>query len=218
MESGQASAVASAAASEDLHASLEAQLRSSQADVGRLQNEVTRLKVAAASAADAQSFAESPASSGSRTAKAQAGLEQQLRRSQAEVLTLREEVGQLRSAAIVIASSNAEQRQAQPASTSGQSNGGPDLGDVPGVAPAELSQAEADGELQQRLRAAELERDKAKQQLSRCALCAMCVGSHAQWQVSLTTCCLHAIFHITQLCAGFVPYRIGPPVSSRLDE
>ena len=51
MESAAAAAVASAAASEDLHANLESQLRASRADVGRLQNEVKRLQAAATAAA-----------------------------------------------------------------------------------------------------------------------------------------------------------------------
>jgi len=53
IEAAQTAAVASAAASEDLHASLEGQLRASHADVGRLQSEVKRLKAAAETAAAA---------------------------------------------------------------------------------------------------------------------------------------------------------------------
>lgn len=170
MESAQASAVASAAASEDLHASLEAQLRSSQADVSRLQSEVSRLRDAAATAADAHSLAESPASTSNRTAQAQAGLDEQLRHSQAEVVSLRNELKQLQSAAGPSAASgpeqNANQRHSRQASTSGQ---GDSHADAPGVAPADRLPPDASADLQQQLLAVELERDKAKQQLSRYA-------------------------------------------------
>lgn len=165
MEAAQASAVASAAASEDLHASLEAQLRSSQADIGRLQSEVSRLKAAAASA-DAQALADSPASTSSRAANSQARLEQQLQSSQAEVANLRREVDQLKTAAAHASGVlPADVRQSQEASTSGQSPGQTDL--------------------QQRMQAAELERDKAKQQLSRSAFSAIQLFE----QLHETSCC-----------------------------
>lgn len=60
MEAAAAAAVASAAASEDLHANLESQLRASRADMGRLQNEVKRLQAAAAAAASRMTDAMTP--------------------------------------------------------------------------------------------------------------------------------------------------------------
>lgn len=175
MESAQASAVASAAASEDLHSSLEAQLRSSQADIGWLQSEVGRLKAAAAAAADAHSLA---ALHASRVTEAKAGLEQQLQRSQAEVVSLHKEVEQLKVAAAYAkapsGASDAEQtatrRQRQEASMSEQNGTQADEDALPGVAPADQSQPGLQTELQQKLQATELERDKAKQQVSRCVL------------------------------------------------
>lgn len=88
IEAAQASAVASAAASEGLHASLESQLRASNADVGRLQSEVARLKAAAASKA---------AASNSALSDAHDRLAKDLKASQAEVKQLQAQIEQAKA-------------------------------------------------------------------------------------------------------------------------
>lgn len=94
IEAAQTAAVASAAASEDLHASLEGQLRASHADVGRLQSEVRRLKEAAESAA-AAAVASAPPVSG-KILQVEADLEGKLQLSQAAVKRLQAEITALR--------------------------------------------------------------------------------------------------------------------------
>jgi len=97
IEAAQASAVASAAASEDLHASLEGHLRASHADVGRLQSEVKRLKAVAEAAAASAVAAASPVGREAFQPGAQIRLEGQLQTSQADVKRLQAEVAHLRS-------------------------------------------------------------------------------------------------------------------------
>ena len=96
IEAAQTAAVASAAASEDLHASLEGQLRASHADVGRLQSEVRRLKDAAQSAAAAAAVAVSPVGRKAFHSDGEANLEGQLQMSQADVKRLQAEIAALR--------------------------------------------------------------------------------------------------------------------------
>ena len=89
IEAAQASAVASAAASEDLHASLEGQLRSSHADVSRLQSELKRLKAATETA--------SPVGRDAFQSNLQAKYESQLQASKADAMRLQAEVDHLKA-------------------------------------------------------------------------------------------------------------------------
>ena len=130
IEAAQTAAVASAAASEDLHASLEGQLRASHADVGRLQSEVKRLKSAAETAAAAAAISSSPAGRESFQSDAQAQLENQLQASQANVRQLQAEVKSLKgevSASATIAAAGVDspvsRDGSQTASVSGRSSG-----------------------------------------------------------------------------------------------
>ncbi len=127
IEAAQAAAVASAAASEDLHASLESQLRASHADVGRLQSEVKRLKSAAETAA---AISASPAGTEGFQSDAQARLESQLQASQASVRQLQAEVKSSRgkeSASAAVAGTGVDspvsRDGSQTASVSGRSSG-----------------------------------------------------------------------------------------------
>ena len=127
IEAAQTAALASAAASEDLHASLEGQLRASHADVGRLQSEVKRLKSAAETAAAAAAV---PAGTESVQSDAQAKLESQVQASQANVRQLQAEVKSLRgevspSAALAATGvdSPVSRDGSQTASVSGRSSG-----------------------------------------------------------------------------------------------
>ncbi len=128
IEAAQTAALASAAASEDLHASLEGQLRASHADVGRLQSEVKRLKSAADTAAAA--IPASPAGTESFQSDAQAKLESQLQASQANVRQLQAEVKSLKgevSASAAVAATGVDspvnRDGSQLASVSGRSSG-----------------------------------------------------------------------------------------------
>ncbi|DBA84917.1 TPA: hypothetical protein ACH3X1_005929 [Trebouxia sp. C0004] len=189
IEAAQTAAVSSAAASEDLHASLEGQLRASHADVGRLQSEVKRLKSAAESAAAAIPASPPGTSEFLQSAK----LESQLQESQASVKQLQAEVKSLKgevSASIAVAATGVDspvsRDGSQTASVSGRYSGSrallpngntqglikgqdADGHEGPGIAPAEgLPQGTNETyHLQQRLAAVEKERDKAKQQLNR---------------------------------------------------
>ena len=119
IEAAQTAAVASAAASEDLHASLEGQLRASHADVGRLQSEVRRLKDAAETAASAAAAAAAPPVSG-KILQAEADLEGKLHLSQAAVKRLQAEMTALRHGISADAESPVS-RDGSAASVSGRS-------------------------------------------------------------------------------------------------
>ena len=115
MEAASAAAVASAAASEDLHASLEGQLRASRADIGRLQNELRRLQAAATSASLVSHTASSPLGQESSSQEQDRRLQSQLEASEAHCVLLQKEVAQLKAAAAATAAATAAAASEQPA-------------------------------------------------------------------------------------------------------
>lgn len=126
IEAAQTAAVASAAASEDLHASLEGQLRASHADVGRLQSEVKRLKSAAETAAAAAAIPASPAGTESFQSDAQAKLQASqanVRQLQAEVTSLKGQVSASAAVAATGVDSPVSRDGSQTASVSGRYSG-----------------------------------------------------------------------------------------------
>lgn len=121
MEAASVAAVASAAASEDLHASLETQLRGARADIGRLQSELKRLKAAAETAPTSIAVATSPVGRDLPSAEEQQQLQNQLHASEAQCKKLQAEVTQLRAS--TAAESPVSRDGSQTASVSGRSTG-----------------------------------------------------------------------------------------------
>ena len=108
MEAAAAAAVASSAASEDLHANLEGQLRASRADVGRLQSEVKRLQAAATAASRVTDAVTSPLGRDTSFLEEDRWLKSQLEASETRCNLLQKEVTQLKAAAVpsAVAASN----------------------------------------------------------------------------------------------------------------
>ena len=123
MEAASAAAVASAAASEDLHASLETQLRGARADIGRLQSELKRLKAAAETATASIAVASSPLGRDLPSAEAHQQLQIQLDASEAQCKRLQAEVTQLRASTAAEVESPVSRDGSQTASVSGRSAG-----------------------------------------------------------------------------------------------
>lgn len=112
MEAAAAAAVASSAASEDLHFNLEGQLRSSRADVGRLQNEVKRFQAAAAAASCVTDAVTSPLGRDTSFLQEDRQLESQLKASEAKCNLLQKQVMQLKAAAVATAAAASNQAAA----------------------------------------------------------------------------------------------------------
>ena len=108
MEAAAAAAVASSAASEDLHANLEGQLRASRADVGRLQSEVKRLQAAATAASRVTDAVTSPLGRDTSFLEEDSWLKSQLEASETRCNLLQKQVTQLKAAAVpsALAASN----------------------------------------------------------------------------------------------------------------
>ena len=123
MEAASAAAVASAAASEDLHASLETQLRSSQADIGRLQSELKRVKAAAEAASPVTDETASASARDGSSLEAHQQLQDKLDVAQAQCRSLRAEVAQLKEAAAAAAESPVSRDGSQTASVSCRATG-----------------------------------------------------------------------------------------------
>ena len=119
MEAASAAAVASAAASEDLHASLEANLRASRADVGRLQSELKRLQAAASAAALMTNPVMSPSSRDAPSLEQAKRVQSQLEASETRCSLLQEEVAQLKAAAATASKEAATADAASPVSRDG---------------------------------------------------------------------------------------------------
>lgn len=115
MEAAAAAAVASSAASEDLHANLEGQLRASRADVGRLQSEVKRLQTAAAPASRVTNAVTLPL--GIDTSfQEDRRLKSQLEASETKCNLLQKEVSQLKAAAVTTATASNQAADVETAS------------------------------------------------------------------------------------------------------
>ena len=109
MEAAAAAAVASSAASEDLHANLEGQLRASRADVGRLQSEVKRLQTAAAAASRVTDAVTLPLGMDTSFQEEDRRLKSQLEASETKCNLLQKEVTQLKAAAVATAAAASNQ-------------------------------------------------------------------------------------------------------------
>ena len=123
MEAAAAAAVASSAASEDLHASLEGQLTGCRADVGRLQNEVKRLQAAAA-AAPHHDAVTSPLGRDTSLLEEDRPLKSQLEAFETKCNLLQKEVTQLKAAAVATAAAASNQAAAvEPVSPASRDGG-----------------------------------------------------------------------------------------------
>ena len=116
MEAAAAAAVASSAASEDLHANLEGQLRASRADVGRLQSEVKRLQTAAAPASRVTNAVTLPLGIDTSFQEEDRRLKSQLEASETKCNLLQKEVSQLKAAAVTTAAASNQAADVETAS------------------------------------------------------------------------------------------------------
>ena len=116
MEAAAAAAVASSAASEDLHANLEGQLRASRADVGRLQIEVKRLQAAAVAASRVTDAVISPSGRDTSFLEEDRRLKIQLEASETRCNLLQKELTQLKAAPVATAAASNQAAAVEPVS------------------------------------------------------------------------------------------------------
>ena len=119
MEAAAAAAVASSAASEDLHANLEGQLRASRADMGRLQSEVKRLQAAATAASRVSDAVTSPFGRDTSFLEEDRRLKSQLEASETKCNLLQKEVAQMKAAAVAASNQAAGVESVSPVSRDG---------------------------------------------------------------------------------------------------